>query len=727
MPPNPHRTDPNDRPSPLLALGAGLLAALFTVRAGLEVIVHGDLWWGLATGRLIRESGSVPAADPFSFIARGREWVNPEWAAHGFFHLVADTFGESSLLALRLVLVGTIFGLVFRLSRLRSGSALLAWLGTAFGAWVCVPFLDLRPQLFTFVFATVFLIVLHRFRSGERNQLWVLPLVQILWSNTHAGFVLGPVLLAGTTAAETLKRLTPLPGSRLGWDRIRLLGLMTPVVAAATLVNPMAHRIYLAALDMSTVFARDSVWLTVLEWFPPPLFRSEAFSPVQFWYFLLAAGILAAAAGVVSRRTLDINDVGLSLALAVALALPHRRFIPLFTIVTVPLLCTAAAALLTRTPGVPGVLPVLGRRSRRALAAGAWVALVFAVPLQADPVLERYLHPTPTETTAFRINISYRSFPVRAVEFLERVEIPGPLFNRYQWGGYLLYRLPGTRVFIDGRAQQVYAGDDLREYRVIKNAEPGWKQRLDRHEIRSILVDTRAPTGLLAALRREREWVWIYGDEVASLFVRETPDTRPFLTRFRNRELPLPETSMTHIAYADDAWTRGDPDGAIAALNRSVELSPEDVDMAVYLANALLAADRVPEARAAVENARRRFPESPNLAYVAAQISHRSGQPRTAFAQCVEILDIASDYIPALQMMHALDPDRTRVLIERALAASPGDPGRLLAAATLAELEGDRDRALRLIDEAAAAARRTGDSARIARAQIARQRLSGGL
>jgi len=40
-----------------------------------------DFWWYLASGELILAHRSVPTADPFSYTAQGRPWINHMWAS----------------------------------------------------------------------------------------------------------------------------------------------------------------------------------------------------------------------------------------------------------------------------------------------------------------------------------------------------------------------------------------------------------------------------------------------------------------------------------------------------------------------------------------------------------------------------------------------------------------------------------------------------------------------
>lgn len=60
--------------------------------------------------------------------------------------------------------------------------------------------------------------------------------------------------------------------------------------------------------------------------------------------------------------------------------------------------------------------------------------------------------------------VDVKVIPIRAVDFIERHEIRGPIFNRPSSGGYLIWRLwPKERVFTDGRVD-VYRGEPAYDY-----------------------------------------------------------------------------------------------------------------------------------------------------------------------------------------------------------------------------------------------------------------------
>ena len=83
-------------------------------------------------------------------------------------------------------------------------------------------------------------------------------------------------------------------------------------------------------------------------------------------------------------------------------------------------------------------------------------------------------------------------FPVGAVNWIQEHQPPGKLFNTYQWGGYLIWRLyPHYPVFIDGRAE-LYGDQMLTRYVDIHNTHTGWEQALQDYGVRIVLVEPYA-------------------------------------------------------------------------------------------------------------------------------------------------------------------------------------------------------------------------------------------
>jgi hypothetical protein len=189
------------------------------------------------------------------------------------------------------------------------------------------------------------------------------------------------------------------------------------------------------------------------------------------------------------------------------------RHIPLFAIVATPIL---ARAWLSALSGQRGQALLGGqatpRPARRGLAALNWA--VFALIVLAGSLW-----------SAARIGRNEAAiaegYPVAAVDFLEQQGVAQSRgFNHYNWGGYLIWR--GVPVFIDGRAD-LYGDGFIFEYAATAAADPGWPGLLDRYAIDYVLWP---PDNLLARLLEgDPGWQRIYGDELATIFIRA--DARP--------------------------------------------------------------------------------------------------------------------------------------------------------------------------------------------------------
>ena len=138
-----------------------------------------DTWWHLATGRYILQTHTVPHADPFSSTVAGKPWIAHEWLSTVVFYLGYTPIGSAGLLLLSAFVLAVSFVLAYQ----RSGGPLPARiLALALGVWATSPIFCVRPQIFTYLLASLFLALLTRFfQKGAFLPLILLPFLTILW------------------------------------------------------------------------------------------------------------------------------------------------------------------------------------------------------------------------------------------------------------------------------------------------------------------------------------------------------------------------------------------------------------------------------------------------------------------------------------------------------------------------------------------------------------------
>jgi hypothetical protein len=114
-----------------------------------------------------------------------------------------------------------------------------------------------------------------------------------------------------------------------------------------------------------------------------------------------------------------------------------------------------------------------------------------------------------------------KSLPAGAVHFIQTEKPAGPLFNNYNWGGYLIFKLwPAYPVYIDGRTD-LYDDAFIRRYLNVVVAGDGWHKTLDDDGINLVLIESNGT--LDKFLRVDPVWAEIYRDKMAVVFARKTP------------------------------------------------------------------------------------------------------------------------------------------------------------------------------------------------------------
>ena len=504
-----------------LALGGVWVAALaFAVQR----LFAFDIWWQLAAGEWITTHG-IPRVDPFSFGFPGREWIEPRWLWCLLVHAIHAGLGLNFLILAKVLAICGVFGLLAASGRghprwaVALGSCLLLVAGHE-------RFM-VRPELVSFLGLALTLLCFERYREGGRAAwIWALVPLQIVWSNAHTLWILGPVTLWIALSGELVQGLV---GQRLGLasgglDRTRRLHLAAVALSAsaATLVNPYGLRgvafpfVLLGELRGGHLFSE-----TIAE-FRGPFAAGEA--ALDFRTVGLAAVIVLSAASFLARpRDLKVGRLALWSAY-LFLVLEARRNAALFGIVAgwVALLNLGEAW----RAGDRAVL--LGRVRRTVLVA----LCAFSLGIVPALVTDRFYRWQGSQKR-FGFGVSEHRFPVRALAFVRREGLPTPVLHALGDGGYVLFEGGPGSAYADGRLE-VYGAEILqRVFRVTWTGE-GIEEEAERTGASTVLVRNEPAYGpLLAHLERSDQFEPVYFDALHVVYLRRTPQTEAEIERLR--------------------------------------------------------------------------------------------------------------------------------------------------------------------------------------------------
>jgi tetratricopeptide (TPR) repeat protein len=592
-----------------------LLVLLSALCAGLHTVADYDMGWHLATGRYVVQHHQIPRTDVLSFTSGGKPWAYPPFAGV-LLYLTYCAFGYAGLSWFCALACLAIVAYLVRRGDI--GSAVLAMLAVQSIAARTAP----RADLFSTVFFAFFLGELWAYHRGTLSRPWLLPVVMLFWVNLHPGFIAG----LGAIGAYLLVEVSDLLFAERHQGVLLRLRRVWPWLAAcgaATLVNPWGPRIYVASLTLSGLAAPTQGRLNsnsfIGEFQGVPLSRSLLYQLIDvrhmengFTWLLLVAVILVGL--FLWKRQLG-GAVIASVALYSGLA--HARYMGLFAI----LIATLGGPLLSKLFVVSSSSSSnaeTGKTTRTLVRVPEAMAILVTLVFCGVALL--YIADFVSSRTYVVFNADWRFgagesswFPDRAAAFIRREQLPGNISEEYALGGYAAWTLgPQYPDFLDGRGDRL-SPDLVVEQRKLYSESPDsqlWQAAADRWNLNVLLVAISGFRGLQKmdpfAFCQSAMWRPVYMDDVSLVFLRNTPQNRPWIDRLqidcRRQQLTAPAAASRPALY--DFYLNS---GALffelhrdqeseESLRRASALYPEDPNVHLLLASLFQRQQRYSEA-----------------------------------------------------------------------------------------------------------------------------------
>ena len=575
------------------------IALVYAFLAGLRTVSDFDVGWQLATGRWVVQHHHVPSVDVFSYTAQGEPWIYP--AGSGLVFYAAYLLGSYAFISWigAAACCGTVALLLRRGSAVSAGIAIIA---VPLIAYRTTP----RADMFTVVLFAAFLSILWENYLTGRARLWLLPLLMMAWVNLHFGFAAGLGLIGAYVFLELLEAAVRSSHRQAALQRLRGAAGWLVCSALATLVNPWGWGIYRALIRQERANAQQQFWIR--EWSSVPLKWGAVSSTLSLRqtrgtiYLLLAIAVVAAVVALLRARP----GAAILLLGATYPAVRYVRMGAIFACVVVVVGGYILSGEMSRAASC-----IRPARARSVIASVAVALLLTLAGLRSFDLITNRHYFQGTEESTFGAGLSWW-FPQRAAEFIERQDLPGEIFNTYNEGGYLTWKLgPERRIYIDGR-DTLYGVQRIQRHGELLLRPPdssAWEQETKRYNINTVILPLGRYDGIqlvrLQDFCNSKVWRAVYLDEVSAVFVRLTPQTEELLQRFpvNCATAPLPAQKGTTRAEAFNAWANAA--GVLAALGRNSEaltattnalsIFPDSAFLHWARANVLFAAGRMGE------------------------------------------------------------------------------------------------------------------------------------
>ncbi|ATX81781.1 hypothetical protein Ga0123462_0912 [Mariprofundus ferrinatatus] len=494
-----------------------LLLILFLILVTFLDLSDPDYFWHLKTGEMIFLNGALPGHDIFSYTFEGQPWVLHEWLFQLLLYLVHDAFGDAGIKVMTALMVVLFLYIVFlatsQINRNRGLTALLVFVASAPIASFIAP----RPQLISYILFSLAILLLIQFKYRQQTRfLLLLPLMMVLWVNMHGGYIIGIALLVLFSGCEFASHWKAGSLNAEARPRLLKLALITLLTVLSSALNPDYFSHWLYPIQVMSMEAARSL---ITEWSSPDFQTLSA----QCYLLLVVCFFFVY---FYRRATLDITELVVPVVFIVA-GFSAYRHMPFAILSGLPFV----VAYLAKGSAVSISGSALGQLYRKHIGGGSqigsgeyvlnWllVVIVAAGMWLYAPVVGKS-HQQDRDAT----------IPVKATEFVLNTGISGRMFNTYQFGGYLIYRLyPDQKVFIDGRAD-MYGDKFLIEYMTIYSGGTGWEGDFDKYDIDYVICSRDAP--ILSKLMRRGDFRLVYDDEYNSVLLKNRPRHAAIIARY---------------------------------------------------------------------------------------------------------------------------------------------------------------------------------------------------
>ena len=517
-------------------LAFGVLIGLVVFLAGFEVTDF-DLWLHLKTGEIIVEQGFIPVKDIFSCTLAGQPWNNHEWLFQAILYLALSLGGLDGLFTAQVLIVAFTFLLLFLLSDIRRRHYLTVLLLFLL-AMAYQMRMTMRPDLLSLLFFVIYVYVLS-LHLDKRVSLWILTGVQVLWVNVHGFFIFGPFLVLLSILSELVKRRVKLPWQwnevgRLTDEELRRLKAILIFSLLACLVNPQHIQGALYPFSVLWQMAGDSkIFFSHIQELQKPIALNALFVTKQMAFKVLI--LISAYSFIVNRRRIDISAF-LLWAIFLVFSLQAVRNVLFFGVVAY----LVTILNFSENP-LEDILPVhfKNRTFKYITLTTANLAIIIWMAQYGFKESQRiYFNFDKYEMKSYYGGVNLRSYPWPATQFLKDNNIHGNFFNDFNSGAFLIGQCsPQIRVFIDGRTE-LYGPHFFKEYlKIWENGdEAAFLAAAQKYQLSGAFLSSSVnhiKDKLLQQLYRNKEWVLVYVDHDAVIFLKDVPEHQEAIKKFR--------------------------------------------------------------------------------------------------------------------------------------------------------------------------------------------------
>ena len=455
--------------------------------------------WEVKSGFNLRDRNSPLFENYYSYTYTDFSAINHHWGSGVIFYYISKFFGFSGLSIFYIFLSLVAFSLFFLIA-LGEANFALAVLAAFFLAPLIAERSEVRPEIFSYLFAGLFLFLSWGWKRGvlSKKWLWAMPLIMILWVNTHIYFFLGFLIIAVFFFAELFRK---------NFSGLKTLGVVFLSCGITALLNPYG-------------FSGLIYPLSIFHNYGYPIVENRSVSFLESYglanpnFFLVRAVVILMAVSftflfLVNRKRISWEYLLLTIFFSFAgwFMIRNFSFLGFFAL---PVLCYNFDRSLFEG------------KEKSAYARENAIAILYILLL----LLAAYSGFQFAKVHWQTRGIGLADGIERAANFLTENKVGGPIYNNYDIGGYLIYYLPvQEKVFIDNRPEAYPASFFQDVYMKIGIDENVWAAQEEKYNFNAIVAYRRDITpwgqGFLRQISNSQNWTEVFQDNDFIIYLKK--------------------------------------------------------------------------------------------------------------------------------------------------------------------------------------------------------------
>ncbi|MBI2632865.1 MAG: hypothetical protein HYW78_00540 [Parcubacteria group bacterium] len=521
----------------LLEIGIVILVVLYyaIILTHKVNLTTADLGRHIKNGEIFFQSGNILTTNFYSYTETDFKTENHHWGFGVLTYLLWEWFGIYGPQLFFVAISLATFFIFFNFARKQTGAGIAGIL-----ALFILPLLgertEIRPEAISYLFAAIFFYILYRYRDGTLRARWlyILLLIQIIWTNTHIYFFLGPALVGAFWLESALVK-------ELRTKYFLFFSRLLCATIFATLINPFGIKGALAPL---TIFENYGYRLAENQsvWFIEKIVNSPSFLFFKIVFVIFVASLIAAFFAkrkAAERYPLSLLFISVGIG---GMGLVAIRNFALFGFFALALIAFNLSAIREKLYAQKISYFFHDRSKVKKLVD---LVAIGIIGISSFIVFQNNYFVFLSNWGQFGLGLAPRNSA--AADFFKQNNLQGPIFNNYDIGGYLIFHLfPRERVFVDNRPEAYSVDFFQKVYIPMQESNAIWKIVDEEYKFNTLFFSHRdlTPWGQNFLVQRVQDPAWapVFVDNYAIIFLKRAEQNKKIIDQY---EIPKNRFQIT--------------------------------------------------------------------------------------------------------------------------------------------------------------------------------------